>query len=653
MNSKRHFMAGLLLVIAVTGYCAESVKLPEHVTLETIRESVARNETLINPIKMNYTVKYSRKGERQLPAATGNRRPSGRRFSHSNCIWAQDGEKHYARDDCFYGPNEPAGSTVYVFDKQVTTMGEMPDLMEGAISAIDTHDWYNVMVAKLGLRPFEGQHRLSEILVPEYASLHDDIEMLDGHQTYIVDAKRPTYLHYFARIWIDKQRGMPLHISYYHKHPGWEDAELMSEISDIELHQLPNGAWIPVKGVRTLIRSDYISYEHISVDINSITTRPEDIPSSLFEIDFSDGARISNSITGLISIKGQPLKTYGQIVEGGGSFIAGMVVDVNGVPISEVVVRPIVVQTQQSDGGPSYRILQPEEVNCAVTDSKGRFALELEQESSYEIWFYPDDFIDKKVGFIPLGEQNLKVTLEKGGTITGHVVRIAEGRKVPVANVEVTIQDQGIPRASLKSGRPRTTTTDSQGRFQIKYLSTELSRRSDNQYRARSWQIRCGPASENVLFEEGQNTKEVELVIKPDPGTAAPLTGKKLPGFEGIKINLNPDQIQDRMMLICFFDMNQRPARNCIMQLNKQAEQLKQKGIVVIGIQAAEVDAEDFNQWLKASDFNFPVGIIQADTDEIKFNWSVQTLPWLILTNKEHIVTAEGFNISELGEKSQ
>ena len=32
-------------------------------------------------------------------------------------------------------------------------------------------------------------------------------------------------------------------------------------------------------------------------------------------------------------------------------------------------------------------------------------------------------------------------------------------------------------------------------------------------------------------------------------------------------------------------------------------------------------------------------------------NWGVQSLPWLILTDKNHIVTAEGFSIDDLNEK--
>jgi hypothetical protein len=392
----------------------------------------------------------------------------------------------------------------------------------------------------------------------------------------------------------------------------------------------------------------YISYEDISVDVNSITTRREDIPQSLFEINFPDGARIHNVCTGLISIKGRPLKTYEQIVKGTGSFIAGTIVDVNGTPISETVVRPMAIQTQQNDGTSDYRLLQPEEMICAVTDSKGRFAVELEQKGLYEFNLYPKDFVEINVRSIPPGEHDLKVTLEKGGTISGRVVRIKEGQKVPVANIEVTAEGERF--YTLRMDRLKAI-TDSHGRFQIRYLSTRLPRRPDNQYRARPWQIKCGPASETILFEEGQSLKEIELVLKPDPSTAAPLTGQKLPRFEGIKINLNPDQIQNRMILVCFFDMNQRPARRCIEELGNQAEQLKQKGVAVIGIQASEVDAEDLNKWLKASNIQFPIGIIDGEPAEIKFTWSVQALPWLILTDKRHIVWAEGFAINELNEK--
>ena len=47
----------------------------------------------------------------------------------------------------------------------------------------------------------------------------------------------------------------------------------------------------------------------------------------------------------------------------------------------------------------------------------------------------------------------------------------------------------------------------------------------------------------------------------------------------------------------------------------------------------------------------FSIGMIQADEEETRFKWGVCSLPWLILTDKEHIVRAEGFRLDELEAK--
>jgi len=44
----------------------------------------------------------------------------------------------------------------------------------------------------------------------------------------------------------------------------------------------------------------------------------------------------------------------------------------------------------------------------------------------------------------------------------------------------------------------------------------------------------------------------------------------------------------------------------------------------------------------------FPVGAISGDVDELRFEWNVQSLPWLVLTDREHVVQAEGFGMTEL-----
>ena len=126
---------------------------------------------------------------------------------------------------------------------------------------------------------------------------------------------------------------------------------------------------------------------------------------------------------------------------------------------------------------------------------------------------------------------------------------------------------------------------------------------------------------------------------------------KPLPSFEGIELDLSAEQIKDKTILLCFFDMQQRPSRNCLRQLSTRAQELKAQGVVVMAIQASEVEQAKLNEWIEENNILFPVGMIENDTEKTRFIWGVRSLPWLILTDKEHIVTAEGFSIAELDDK--
>lgn len=106
-------------------------------------------------------------------------------------------------------------------------------------------------------------------------------------------------------------------------------------------------------------------------------------------------------------------------------------------------------------------------------------------------------------------------------------------------------------------------------------------------------------------------------------------------------------------MLLCFFDMEQRPSRNCITQLAKKAEQLEENGVTAIAIQTSNIDKNILNEWVKKSNIPFPVGMVKGNNEKIRFAWGVQSLPWLILTldDNRHIVTNEGFRLGELNDK--
>jgi len=47
----------------------------------------------------------------------------------------------------------------------------------------------------------------------------------------------------------------------------------------------------------------------------------------------------------------------------------------------------------------------------------------------------------------------------------------------------------------------------------------------------------------------------------------------------------------------------------------------------------------------------FSVGIINRDIEEVHLSRGAKSLPWLILTDRRHIVRANGFALSELDER--
>lgn len=133
--------------------------------------------------------------------------------------------------------------------------------------------------------------------------------------------------------------------------------------------------------------------------------------------------------------------------------------------------------------------------------------------------------------------------------------------------------------------------------------------------------------------------------------TLRSLVGKPLPDMKGLGVALDSDQAKDKMVLVCLWDMSQRPSRHCIMQLAARAEHLKNEKVTVLTVQASKVDANMLNEWVKKNNIPFPVGMIEADEEEVRRAWGAESLPRLILTDYEHIVRSEGFAVAELDER--
>jgi hypothetical protein len=85
--------------------------------------------------------------------------------------------------------------------------------------------------------------------------------------------------------------------------------------------------------------------------------------------------------------------------------------------------------------------------------------------------------------------------------------------------------------------------------------------------------------------------------------------------------------------------------------LIKQAEELKGKDVIVVAVQASQVDRGVLDKWIKENNTPFPAGMIHEDAERVRLAWGVKSLPWLILTDRKHIVRVENFGLAELDEK--
>jgi len=128
------------------------------------------------------------------------------------------------------------------------------------------------------------------------------------------------------------------------------------------------------------------------------------------------------------------------------------------------------------------------------------------------------------------------------------------------------------------------------------------------------------------------------------------LIGKPLPELGKMGIEL-PDDASEKMILVCLWDAQQRPSRNYIKELAKKAGELAEEDVVVACVQVADVEDKVVDEWVKENKIPFVTGRSVAEKGKSTFDWGVKSMPWLILTDRGHIVTREGFALNDLDEQ--
>ena len=230
--------------------------------------------------------------------------------------------------------------------------------------------------------------------------------------------------------------------------------------------------------------------------------------------------------------------------------------------------------------------------------------------------------------------------------------------KLVPANLSVTgtvvdPNDQPVVGASIYGfgeGQPdgREAQTDSEGKFTLKGVCPGPIRLQVN---ARG----SMPMFSMAQAEGGATDLHIVISQRPTLSTYMPrkptaLKGKPLPPLKDLGIDL-PAEADGKMLLVCFWDLGQRPSRNCLTQLAAQATALGQKAMVVVAVQAAKVEGGALSQWVEKTKIPFKVGSIPGDSEKTQFAWGVASLPHLILTDKKHTVVAEGFGLADLDKQ--
>jgi hypothetical protein len=347
-------------------------------------------------------------------------------------------------------------------------------------------------------------------------------------------------------------------------------------------------------------------------------------------------------------------KSFDQIIQGGKTFVAGQVTDESATPVSGVPVKVCCIKRERSEGKYSWTFSSYSSL-ADVTNEQGRFIIELEEEVEYNLRFSSKQHAAMVVYDVPAGTKDLKVLLPKGGTVTGQLLRMSQGQRIPIPNAEVELKQTDRSSFShLGFDRDRKTVTDNEGRFRFEYVRRLIREDSRSSvFVPRVWELSYAQTSKTITFPGDETIQTVDLIVRPKVADAASLLGRPLPDFSGIRLDLDRDKLKGKKLLLCFFDYEQRPARRCVTQLNKQLAALQDQGVTVMAILTSKVDQAELTQWMEKTKIELPVGTIDGGTDEVRFAWNVQSLPWLVLTDREHVVRAEGFGMAELTRKTQ
>ena len=153
-------------------------------------------------------------------------------------------------------------------------------------------------------------------------------------------------------------------------------------------------------------------------------------------------------------------------------------------------------------------------------------------------------------------------------------------------------------------------------------------------------------AYKNVsLVAEQRTAPEIEVKQRREG-----LIGKALPKLGQASIDSAIEKLKGQKVLLCFWDVAQRPSRNCIQRLAGRSEYLAQNGINLILIHVGSEQTQSPVQWLEKSNIHLTTEAYDGGVVKARLICGVRSLPWLVLADSNHVVCMEGVGLNELSQ---
>lgn len=211
--------------------------------------------------------------------------------------------------------------------------------------------------------------------------------------------------------------------------------------------------------------------------------------------------------------------------------------------------------------------------------------------------------------------------------------RVVDADEKPVAGARVSIYGQGQPNDSIRADANGHFAFDGVCEGQVQLYAS------------------AGQSYGNTRAEAGDTNVLITLGIQTSVYQEAPrrpsLKGKHLPDLTAVGLSAEAVPA-GKPVLLGLFDVEQRPSRRFVKLLADRHEALQQKGITVLGLQTAVLSDDTRQEWKESNPVPFPIGWMTEKSDKTRWATEVSSLPWLILTDAQGRVAAEGFALEEL-----